>query len=71
MYNTNQLDPNEILVEVSIEGLTGGQDDIQACGRALLTLVRYYESLQFPKTAGGYKPWTSKRKNKLGKVRDT
>jgi hypothetical protein len=38
-------DPAELLLEVSVEGLTLGEADLQACGRALLTLVRYHASL--------------------------
>ena len=38
-------DHSDILVEVSVEGLTLGDTDLQVCGRALLTLVRYHASL--------------------------
>jgi hypothetical protein len=38
-------DPAELLVEVSVAGLTLGDTDLQLCGRALLTLVRYHASL--------------------------
>lgn len=38
-------DHSELLIEVSVEGLTLGDTDLQVCGRALLTLVRYHASL--------------------------